>query len=122
VLGLPVWEEDEDELDDAAVTDEPIVLPAGHEALAGASGRPSTVQSTPGAARPAAPTPPPTPPPTPRPRRDTTPPTGIPRVLPATPDELDLAGLVKSVDEADARHSKSGPSRDDSDQPEPPQP
>jgi hypothetical protein len=35
----------------------------------------------------------------PHPRRDTTPPSGIRRVTPTAPDELDLAGLVASVDD-----------------------
>jgi hypothetical protein len=112
VLGVPVWEEDEEfDDDDAPEVDEPIVLPSGHEALTPSpGGRPTPA---------AAPRPPV--PPAPRPRRDTTPPSGIPRVAPAGPDELDLAGLVASVDEADSQ-PVTDTSSGDRDQPEAPQP
>jgi hypothetical protein len=112
VLGLPVWEEDDDELDDdVPERDEPIVLPSGHEALT----------STPTSRAPAATASRPPSPPAPRPRRDTTPPSGIPRVSPAAPDELDLAGLVASVDDADSPPATET-SHSDRDQPERPQP
>jgi hypothetical protein len=42
-------------------------------------------------------------------------------VAPAAPDELDLAGLVASVDDADSQPATE-PSRGDRDQPEAPQP
>jgi len=108
-----VCEEDDDELDDdVPERDEPIVLPSGHEALSSTpTGRPAPT---------AAPSRPPVPP-APRPRRDTTPPSGIPRVSPAAPDELDLAGLVASVDDADSPPATET-SHSDRDQPEGPQP
>jgi len=129
VLGVPVWEEDEaldDEHDDAEgdpegerESERTITLPAGHEALAAA---PVTRQAPAGVRQP--------PPAAPRPRRDTTPPSGIRRVTPTPPDELDLAGLVASVDnEASGTTTgttEASPSTDASedghDQPEAPQP
>jgi hypothetical protein len=88
VLGLPVWEEDEadDDRDDDE-SERTITMPAGHEALAAAPvARPAPAHTVPPQAAP-------------HPRRDTTPPSGIRRVTPTPPDELDLAGLVASVDD-----------------------
>jgi hypothetical protein len=128
VLGLPVWEEqDDDDLDDDDLgdddrdddvprQDEPIVLPSSHEALAPTSGgRPAPAATAPRTEpRPPAP-------PAPRPHRDTTPSSGISRRAPVPPDELDLAGLVASVDEADGKPApETGGS--DNDRPEAPQP
>jgi hypothetical protein len=127
VLGLPVWEEDDDDLDDddnddddISRRDEPIVLPSRQEALASTSGggaapAPTASQALPHVASKSSA------PPAPRPHRDTTPPSGLPRVAPLAQDELDLAGLVASVDEADARPAPEM-SGTDSDQPEAPQP
>ncbi|HEX6658357.1 MAG TPA: hypothetical protein VF065_09770, partial [Ilumatobacter sp.] len=114
VLGLPVWEEDEDlDGDDVDEPEHTITLPAGHEALAAAPG------TRPAPSRPLPPSGTGEKPIAPRPRRDTTPPSGIKRLAPAAPDELDLAGLVASVDD-DA--PDTGPREPEGDEPEAPQP
>jgi hypothetical protein len=118
VLGLPVWEEDE-ELDgndeDDADSERTISLTSGHEAMATASGSRSTATRT----TPATEQRPPT---TPRrPHRDTTPPSGMRRVEPSAPDELDLAGLVASVDDS-AAAGAGAPAENDDDAPEAPRP
>ena len=116
VLGLPVWEEDEefdeDDEDRDDERDERIALPSTDATLTGV---PSVRrhEAPPVAARPSTP-----PAPAPRPRRDTTPPAGIPRVSATAADELDLAGLVASVDD----ETGAGTEESDSDQPEAPQP
>jgi len=118
VLGLPVWEEDED-LDDDDDVDEPehtITLPAGHEALAAAPG------TRPAPTRTVAPSGAGEKPIVPRPRRDTTPPSGIRRVTPTAPDELDLAGLVASVDDDTGDANEDRASGNEGDEPEAPQP
>jgi hypothetical protein len=124
VLGLPVWEEDEqdDDLDDDVLDDDveeperPLTMPAGHEALAGAPGtRPATTRAVPPTGAGDKPVPP-------RPRRDTTPPSGIKRVAPVAPEELDLAGLVASVDEQSDDAPDAGAGEPDRDEPEAPQP
>jgi len=106
VLGLPVWEEDDadDDRDDDDESERTITMPAGHEALAAAPiARPAQARTVPPQAAP-------------HPRRDTTPPSGIRRVTPTPPDELDLAGLVASVDDeatdtpdTDPRHDERDP-------------
>jgi hypothetical protein len=130
VLGLPVWEEDEefgeddvdeddvgddDVDDDDGDRDERIALPSSDATLTGVHGG-RRHEAPPAAARPSAP------PPAPRPRRDTTPPAGSPRVSPTAADELDLAGLVASVDDDESGAGTPITDEDDSDQPEAPQP
>jgi hypothetical protein len=119
VLGLPVWEEDDDlpgdDFDDPERT---ISLPSGDEAMAAAPGTRST---TPGPASPTAPSPEQRPHPGPRPQRDTTPHSGVRRVEPEPlePDELDLAGLVASVDDQSVAGADESADDVDRDEPEP---
>jgi hypothetical protein len=114
VLGLPVWEEEGDGLDEADDPERTVTLPAENAALAGApTTRPARPVPSSGATEPAVAA---------RTRRDTTPPRGIRPVAPAAPEELDLAGLVASVDEQSDDVQEGGAGGPDRDAPGAPHP